>query len=91
MSKYILYGIDEYESGETDYGTEIGECKVGLALFDDFEDAEDYIENSKTAEYQDYPTGRETYPQFKSNSLLYGYLRAEIEEKETLPHNPVLE
>jgi len=89
--RYILYGIDEYVGEETDSGSEIGEYKVGLAIFDDLDDAEQYVEESKTLDYQDYPTDHINYPQFKQESLLHGYLRAEIEEYDSLPHNPTLE
>ena len=89
MSRYTLFGIYEYESEETENGTYLSEHKIALATFDEIEDAQEYVEASKTNEYQEYDERfRNDHVQFKENSLLHGYVYYEIEECDDLPNNP---
>lgn len=91
MSEYILYGIYEYENEETEYGTILSEHRMAVASFDELEDAEEYIELSKTPQYQEYGVCFDrNHSQFKEESLLNGSVYAEIEENDPLPHNPVM-
>jgi len=88
--KYILYGINEYALDEWEEGTHIGEYKISLAIFDELEDAEEYVELSKTSSYSNNIINYENHNQFKEDSLLFGYIRGEIEEYYDLPRNPRL-
>ena len=88
---YVLIGIDEYIQNETHEGLVFGYNREPLATFDSNEEAEKYIEDSKTEDYTKYHLSwRNKYRIYKKKSLLYGYSDAEIWNMKDTEHNPKL-
>jgi len=87
----ILFGVSEYIQNETADGFDIQENKVPLAAFETEKIAKEYIDKSKTINYKSSCSWRSQQNNFKTKSLLHGYLRAEIEYEKKLPINPILD
>lgn len=89
--KFLLFGMLEEISNETEEGLEFRTQSDLLAIFDSMQLVKKYIEDSKTDQYREYSNWRSTSFQFKRKSLLYGYQWAEVKTiKNNLPHNPIL-
>jgi len=84
----VLIGISEEITDSTPDGFEFKEIRTRLASFDTKELAEDYIEKSKSKDYNEHCTWRSSERQFKVGSLLNGQQYAEIESQDELPNNP---